>query len=91
MEEIGAIRVSFTGALPTLIVLADDVPGTIAEITGMFAERGLNLATMHVDRTGRGERALMTIEADRPIPDELSRALSGRPWVLWSRTLSRLD
>lgn len=91
VEEIGAMRVSFTGALPTLIVLAEDVPGTIAEIAGMFAERGLNLATMHVDRTGRGEQALMTIEADRPIPAELSEALSARPWVVWSRTLSRLD
>ncbi len=91
VEEIGGLRVSFTGALPTLIVLAEDVPGTIAEITGMFAERELNLATMHVDRTGRGERALMTIESDRSIPDELSRALAARSWVHWVRTLSRLD
>lgn len=91
VEEIGGLRVSFTGALPTLIVLADDVPGTIAEIAGMFAERDLNLATMHVDRTGKGERALMTIESDRPIPDELAGVLAERPWAHWIRTLSRLD
>ena len=91
VEELGGIRVSFTGALPTLIVFAEDVPGTIAEIAGLFADRGLNLATMHVDRTGRGENALMTIEADRPIPDALAEALAERPWVHWLRTLRRLD
>ncbi len=82
VEEIGAMRVSFTGALPTLIVLAEDVPGTIAEIAGMFAERGLNLATMHVDRTGRGEQALMTIEAgiDRSPPSYPKRFPRGPGW-----------
>ena len=39
-------------------------PGTVARITGLIADRGLNVATVRVDRTGRGERALMTIETD---------------------------
>lgn len=91
VEEIDGIPVSLSGSLPTVIVLADDVPGTIAQITGLFAERDLNLATMRVDRTGRGERALMTIEADRPIPSELVDELDGRPWVHWIRALHRLE
>lgn len=91
VEEIDGIPVSLTGALPTLVVLADDVPGTIARIAGLFAERELNLATMRVDRTGRGERALMTIEVDGPIPPELPSRLLDEPWVHWIRTIQRLD
>ncbi len=91
VEEIDGLPVSFGGTLPTMIVLADDVPGTIAEIAGLFAERQLNLATMRVDRTGRGERALMTIEADGPIPPELTAELDDKAWVHWIRTLGRLD
>ena len=79
---------SVTGGLPTLVVLADDVPGTIALITGMLAERGLNLATMRVDRTGRGEHALMTIEADHGIPAELLTDLQDQEWVHWMRRIS---
>lgn len=91
VREIDGMPVSITGSLPTVIVLADDVPGTIAEITGFFADRELNLATMRVDRTGRGERALMTIESDGSIPDELAGELIAKPWIHWVRTLNRFD
>lgn len=91
VEEIDGLAVSLTGTLPTLVVLADDVPGTIAQIAGLFAERELNLATMRVDRTGRGERALMTIEVDGPIPSELAARLLDEPWVHWVRTIQQLD
>lgn len=90
VTEIDGISVVLTGTLPTLVVLADDVPGTIAEIAGMFAERNLNLATMHVDRTGRGEQALMTIEVDSEFPPELVERLKEKPWVHWIRSIKRL-
>lgn len=91
VTEIDGIAVSLSGTLPTLVVEADDVPGTIAQIAGMFADRNLNLATMHVDRTGRGEQALMTIEVDADIPEELVDRLREQPWVHWIRSLRRLD
>ncbi|MDX1577791.1 MAG: L-serine ammonia-lyase, iron-sulfur-dependent subunit beta [Gemmatimonadota bacterium] len=90
VHEIDGIPVSLTGTLPAIVVLADDVPGTIAQITGLFAERDLNLATMRVDRTGRGERALMTIESDRAVPSELVEELEKKPWAHWVRRLDRL-
>lgn len=91
VEEIDEMAVSLSGALPTLVVLADDVPGTIAEIAGLLARRGLNVATMQVDRTGRGERAMMTIEIDGEIPSEVEREIEAKPWAHWIRTIGRLD
>jgi L-serine dehydratase len=88
LDRIDGFEVSVTGSLPTLVVLAEDVPGTIAEITGMLAESGVNLATMRVDRTGRGERALMTIEADHAIPPDLATALRAKDWVHWIRQIA---
>ena len=91
VTEIDGIRVNLSGSLPTLVVHADDVPGTIAKIAGMFADREMNLATMHVDRTGRGEEALMTIEVDSPIPEELVESLREQPWVHWIRSIRQLN
>lgn len=91
VTEIDGIEVSLSGSLPTLVVHADDVPGTIARIAGMFADRDMNLATMRVDRTGRGEAALMTIEVDSPIPEELVEALREQPWVHWIRTIRQMN
>ncbi|MBT8461156.1 MAG: L-serine ammonia-lyase, iron-sulfur-dependent subunit beta, partial [Gemmatimonadetes bacterium] len=66
--EIDGFAVDLSGSLPTIVVVADDVPGTVARITGLIADRGLNVATVRVDRTGRGQRALMTIETDEDVP-----------------------
>lgn len=89
--EIDGFPVDLSGSLPTIVVVADDVSGTVARITGMIAERGLNVATVRVDRTGRGERALMTIETDEEVPDEVLAELDGRPWVHWIRNVHRLN
>ena len=91
VQEIDGMPVALSGSLPTVVLVADDVPGTIAEITGLLSSRGINLATMRVDRTGRGERALMTIEADADIPADLEAELSALPWAHRVRTIGRLD
>lgn len=90
IEEIDGLPVALTGSLPTIVVQADDVPGTIAEITGLCAEEGLNVATMRVDRTNRGGYALMTIEVDGRIPLELEATLSEKPWAHWVRVIRQL-
>lgn len=90
VEEIDGFPVALAGGLPTVIVQADDVPGTIAAITGLCAEQGLNVATMRVDRTGRGGYALMTIEVDGRIPAELESALGEKPWAHWVRVIRQL-
>jgi L-serine dehydratase len=91
VQEIDGFPVDLKGTLPTIVVLADDVPGTVSKITGIIAERGLNLATVRVDRTGRGERALMTIETDGELPDDLFANLHDRSWVHWIRNVHRLN
>ena len=88
--RIDGFDVNLTGSLPTLVVHADDVPGTVAKITGMLAEHGVNIATLRVDRTGRGETALMTIETDDEVPEEMLDELRSQPWARWIRYLQRL-
>lgn len=88
--RIDGFDVDLSGALPTLLVHADDVPGTVAEITGLLADHQVNIATLRVDRTGRGENALTTVEADDPVPAEMLDELRARPWAHWVRYLESL-
>jgi L-serine dehydratase len=91
VTEIDGFPVDLSGNLPVVVVLADDVPGTVARITGLIADGGLNLATIRVDRTGRGEQALMTIETDAEVPDELLHRLDDQSWVHWIRNVHQLN
>jgi L-serine dehydratase len=91
VQEIDGFAVDLSGSLPTIVVVANDVPGTVARITGLIADRGLNVATVRVDRTGRGERALMTIETDEDVPDDVLAELAGQEWVHWIRNVHQLN
>jgi L-serine dehydratase len=90
VTEIDGFPVSLGGDYHTLVILARDEPGTIMTITALCASQNLNLATMRVDRTGRRKDALMTIEADGPVPDLVLDELRGFSWLRWVRRVEKI-
>ncbi len=88
--ELNGFPVALGGDYHTLVALAQDQPGTIAAVASLLATFGVNLATMRVDRTGRMEEALMTIEADQPIPDPALQAIRAFPWLHWARRIEKI-
>jgi L-serine dehydratase len=90
VTRIDDFPVSLAGDYHTLVLAARDRPGTIAAISSVFAEGGVNLATMRVDRTGRHEQALMTIEVDAPISDDALDRIRGFDWVIWARRIRQI-
>jgi L-serine dehydratase len=90
VTRIDDFPVSLGGDYHTLVLAALDRPGTIAAISSVFAEAGINLATMRVDRTGRHKEALMTIEVDAPISDVALGRVRGFDWVLWARRIQKI-
>lgn len=90
VTEVDGFGVALGGDYPTLVLLAHDEPGTIAAVATILAGHHVNLATMRVDRTGRHQNALMTIEADEPVPDEAMAAIRGFPWLRWARRIDRV-
>lgn len=90
VTAIDGFSVALGGDYNTLVVLAKDEPGTIATIAGLFAERDVNLATMRVDRTGRRKDALMTIEVDERISDDVLSELRSHSWLRWARRVPKI-
>jgi L-serine dehydratase len=90
VTEIDGFPISLSGAYHTLVVLARDEPGTIMTISGLLAAETINLATMRVDRTGRQKDALMTLEADAPIPERVLEELRGFEWLHWVRRIDKI-
>jgi L-serine dehydratase len=90
VTRIDEFPVSLGGDYHTLVLAAQDRPGTVATITTVFAEAGVNVATMRVDRTGRHKEALMTIELDAAIFDRTLERLRSFDWVLWARRIEKI-
>ena len=70
IDKIDGIATNFSGENPTLIVHNLDQPGHVSEVTSMLAHKGVNIATMQLYRSARGQKAVMVVECDQQIPQE---------------------
>jgi L-serine dehydratase len=69
--EIDGDPVEFSGQYPTIIVEHWDRKGMISRISSVFSEAQINIATMKVNRSSRGEAASMIIETDSSINEDI--------------------
>lgn len=67
IAKIDGHSANFSGDYPTLIIQNKDLPGRVAEVTSELAKRGINIATMKLSRSVRGEDAVMIIECDHEV------------------------
>src|SRR3982074_723702 len=84
VTEIDGYPVEVTGNYHTIVLVAEDVKGSVARIATILAEHSLNIATLRLTRKERGGDAFMVIEIDEQ-PDEHTRnEIRGLPWVRWA-------
>lgn len=81
VKEINGMRVEFNGDYPTLIVIHKDIPGMVADVTGILANSKLNIARMNLFRSQRGGKAVMIIEVDQTPQQMLKQAIESIPEV----------
>lgn len=91
VTEINGYAVEVSGTYHTIVLIAEDVKGSIAAIATILAEHGINIANLRLTRKQRGGDAFMVIEVDdapgEPVRDEI-RAL---PWVRWAFRLDKVS
>jgi L-serine dehydratase len=91
VNEINGYAVEVSGTYHTIVLIAEDVKGSIAAIATILAEHGINIANLRLTRKQRGGDAFMVIEVDdmpgEPVRDEI-RAL---PWVRWAFRLDKVS
>ena len=75
ITEIDGLAVRFGGDYPTLIIRNQDVPGQIQQVTAFLAQENINIGTMQLYRSARGAEAVMVIECDKEIPNDIIPAL----------------
>jgi L-serine dehydratase len=91
VTEIDGFPVEVHGNYHTIVLVAEDVKGSIARIAGILAEDGLNIATLRLTRKERGGDAFMVIELDEA-PDEKARDdIRSLPWVRWAYRLDKVS
>lgn len=91
ITEIDGYPVEVTGNYHTVVLVAEDIKGSVARIASLLADYNLNIATLKLTRKKRGGDAFMVIELDQ-CPDEKVRdAIRDLPWVRWAFRLDKVS
>ena len=91
VTEIDGYPVEVTGNYDTIVLVAEDVRGSVARIAGILAEYGLNIATLRLSRKQRGGDAFMVIEIDETPSEAVRDEIRALPWVRWSFRLPKVS
>lgn len=91
VQEIDGYPVEVTGNLHTIVLIAQDVKGSVARIAGLLADADLNIATLKLTRKERGGDAFMVIEVDHEPGEVVRDAIRALPWVTWAFRLDKVS
>lgn len=86
--ELNGFPLRLSGNYPALLVVHEDRAGLIASVSNALANRGMNIAHMEVGRKEKGQMALMVIEVDHLIDDEIIEELRGLPHITQVSTIA---
>jgi len=81
ISEIDGFVANFSAQNHTLIIKAEDEPGSIAFISSVIAQEKVNIATMSVSRKGKHDMACHVIEMDSGIHEITRQYLLSLPWI----------
>jgi L-serine dehydratase len=90
ITNIDGFPVEVTGAFPTLVFVAQDVPGIVAAVTSALARAGENIATMRVSRRQKGGEAIHIYELDTPPGASALEVVRAFPAVRMLRAIPRI-
>ena len=90
VSEIDGFPVEVTGNYHTIVLVAEDVRGSVARIAGLLSDHGINIATLRLTRKRRGGDAFMVIEVDDAPSEDVRDAVRTLPWVRWAYRLDKV-
>ena len=91
VTEIDGYPVEVTGNYHTIVLVAEDVKGSVARIATILSEHGLNIATLRLTRKARGGDAFMVIEIDEAPGTDVGAELRALSWVNWAFRLDKVS
>lgn len=80
--ELDGFSLNLKGENNSLLIFHEDAFGTIADVTELLAKNQINICHMEVSRVEKGKTALMLIETDENVGEELIDMLNKKDHIL---------
>ncbi|QTM99376.1 L-serine ammonia-lyase, iron-sulfur-dependent, subunit beta [Sediminibacillus dalangtanensis] len=82
ITELNGFELHLSGNHPAILVMHNDRHGAIASVTQILAKHEINIGRMEVSRKDIGKEALMVIEVDQNVEDNVMRELENASHIL---------
>ncbi|AUS09284.1 L-serine ammonia-lyase, iron-sulfur-dependent, subunit beta [Laceyella sacchari] len=79
--ELNGFDLKLSGNDPVLLVLHQDQYGAVASVATVLAKHQINIGFMQVSRKEKGSQALMSIETDQKVEEEVQAAIRSLPGI----------
>lgn len=79
--ELNSFALKLTGEHPAILVVHNDQFGVISKVTYLLAQHEINIGHMEVSRKEKGKMALMVIEVDQNIDQNLMDEIAQLPHI----------
>jgi L-serine dehydratase len=91
VTDIDGYPVEISGNYHTIVLVAEDIRGSVAQIAGILADEGINIANLRLTRKERGGDAFMVIEVDDAANELVRDRIRSLPWVRWAFRLDKVS
>ncbi|UCZ51774.1 L-serine ammonia-lyase, iron-sulfur-dependent subunit beta [Bacillus shivajii] len=81
IKELNGFKLRLSGNHPAILVVHNDRYGAIASVSTVLAKHEINIGHMEVSRKDVGEEALMVIEVDQNIQNNVMKEVGSLPCV----------
>ncbi|HLR07889.1 MAG TPA: L-serine ammonia-lyase, iron-sulfur-dependent subunit beta [Bacillota bacterium] len=75
ITELNGFELRLSGSHPAILIMHNDRFGAIASVTNILARHEINIGHMEVNRKDVGKEALMVIEVDQNVSDDVLKEL----------------
>lgn len=79
--ELNSFQLKLSGNHPAILVVHDDRFGVIAAVSNVLAKYEINIGHMEVSRKEKGKQALMVIEVDQNVENDLLEEVASLPYI----------
>lgn len=82
IDEINGFKLKLSGEHPAIVVVNNDRFGCIAAVANVLAKNEINIGHMQVSRRERGKLALMVLETDENVEENVMNEIASLPNIL---------
>jgi L-serine dehydratase len=91
VTEVDGYPVELSGNHHSIVLIAEDVKGSVARIAALLSDASINIATLRLTRKARGGDAFMAIETDEEPGDDVRDDIRRLHWVRWACRLDKVS